>query len=133
LGGDGENTPKIDEKQIQMIQNLEKKIVQEFQNETEILTKFHIAEDNLDNLKQSLVKSLGKVDESTQSYLTSLKNKVNVLAEELERAKERREATVSVAALLRRKSSRASRTSSCTSTASGCTRRRRPRSYSEIT
>lgn len=70
---------------------MEKKIIQEFQAETEALTRYYAAEDNMDNLKQSIVKSLGKVDESTKSYLTNLKMMKQQCEEELQRAQEKRE------------------------------------------
>lgn len=70
---------------------MEKRIIQEFQNENEALTRFHLAEDNLDNLKQSLVKSLGKMDENTRSYFNNLKAKKQQYEEQLQRAQEQRE------------------------------------------
>lgn len=82
---------KLDDGTIGKIQSLEKKIIQEFQSENEALTRFHTAEDNLDNLKQSLVKSLGKIDENTRSYLSNLKAKMQQFEEQLQRAQEQRE------------------------------------------
>ncbi len=71
---------------------MEKKIIQEFQNETECLTRFHAAEDQLDDLKQSLVKSLGKANEAIQSYMTNLKIRKQQFEEQLQRATDQREA-----------------------------------------
>lgn len=84
--------PKIDDASMQVIQTLEKKIIQEFQAESEALTRYHSAEDNLDNLKQSVVKSLGKIDESTRAYITNLNFIKQQCEEQLQRAQEAREA-----------------------------------------
>lgn len=83
--------PKIDDASLKAIQSMEKRIIQEFQVETEALTRYYSAEDNLDNLKQSIIKSLGKVDESTKSYMTNLKIMKQQREEELQRAQEKRE------------------------------------------
>lgn len=93
----GDKSSKVDDSQVSIIQNLEKKINQCFQEENECLTRFHAAEDNLDNLKQSLVKSLGKVDEATKSYLTNLKVRKQQFEEQLQRAQDQREALLRVA------------------------------------
>lgn len=82
---------KLDDNTISKIQIMEKKIIQEFQNETEALTRLHTAEDNLDSLKHSLVKSLGKIDENTRSYLNNLKAKRQQFEEQFQRAQEQRE------------------------------------------
>ena len=92
-----DKSSKVDDSQVSTIQNLEKKINQCFQEENECLTRFHAAEDNLDNLKQSLVKSLGKVDEATKSYLTNLKVRKQQFEEQLQRAQDQREALLRVA------------------------------------
>lgn len=83
--------PSVDDATLKTIQNMEKKIIQEYQAETEALTRYYAAEDNLDNLKQSIVKSLGKVDESTKSYLTNLRIMKQQCEEQLQRIQEQRE------------------------------------------
>ena len=93
-GGTAQVTPKMDESVINTIQSMEKKIIQEFHNETESLTRLYSAEDNLDSLKQSIVKSLGKIDESTRSYLSNLKIRHQQYEEQLQRAQDQREAVL---------------------------------------
>lgn len=91
-----EKSSKIDDSQVSVIQKLEKKINQHFAEEVECLNNFHNAEDNLDNLKQSLIKSLGKVDEPTRSYLTNLKLRRQQFEEQLQRFQEERDALLRV-------------------------------------
>lgn len=71
---------------------MEKKTLQVFQSEAEALTKLFTAEDNIDNLKQSIVKSFGKIDENTRSYLQNLKLRKMQFEEERQRAQDAREA-----------------------------------------
>lgn len=87
---------KIDDATVNTIQTLEKKILLEFQNETEALTRFHAAEDNLDTLKQSLVKSLGKAEEATKAHMTNLNIRKQQFEEQLQRAQDNREALLRV-------------------------------------
>jgi len=91
---------KIDDATVNTIQALEKKILQEFQNEVEAIMRLHAAEDNLDTLKQSLVKSLGKADEGTKGYMSKLSIRKQQFEEQLERAQDNREALLRVSASL---------------------------------
>lgn len=87
----GASADRLSEETVGVIQNMEKKILQAFQSETEALTRLFTAEDNIDNLKQSIVKSFGKLDENTRSYLQNLKLRKMQFEEERQRAQEGRE------------------------------------------
>ena len=88
---DTNSLPDLTEDEIDLIQDFEKRITSHFQIEREAFTKFFIAEDNLDNLRQSLAKSLSEIDDSTKQYLESLQNKMKNLESEKERVLEQRD------------------------------------------
>lgn len=86
----------LTKEQKSILQDLEKKILTHFQIEGEALTKFYIAEDNLESMKQNVAKNLGEVDDSTKSYLTSLDNQKESLRLQAETIEKDRDSILQV-------------------------------------
>ena len=72
-GGEmGRKGPNLNQSQRDKLERLEKRIMSHFQRESESLTKYFIAEDNLDNMKNNMAKSLGQADQATKEYIKTL-------------------------------------------------------------
>lgn len=86
--------------QRKQMQEIEKKILSHFQEEGEMLTKCYIAEDNLENMKQNMAKSLGEVDEPTKDYMTNLESEKEKLEQECREVEKKRDGILQVNSLL---------------------------------
>lgn len=91
-----EDMGDLSKDQRNQMQELEKKILTHFQEEGESLTKYYIAEDNLENMKQNLAKTLGDVDEATKGYIVNLQNQKETLRLDSKKIEEKRQTLLDV-------------------------------------